>query len=385
MARFANKAAKTTLSAGLAGTGAETTLTVGSTEGWPVPAAGEVAKGVIAPGSSNKTIFSYTGKTATTFTGVVQGLEGTVAFNHASGVAVEFQVTADHFEQNAQKNLPNIFTEDQAIEVDNSLLFGPGGAIMGDGGGALIWTFNARFSSPNWVRRVADNDASRVYLANNGDMVFETATDANSTVGSTITWGEKFRITKAGDVLFGNTAALDRSFILGDRVSLMGSDQAYWQYNAKWNAGSSQYERMVADADAARLFMTGSGDLVYQTNSDANTAAGSAITWSEKFRITKGGRVSPGADNDQDLGTSSLRWSSGHFNLLHAAQLTRSGDTSRWVWWGTGSPEGVYSAAPGALYLRTNPSVEGEGLYVKITGTGNTGWYRVGDVVWEQG
>jgi hypothetical protein len=44
-----------------------------------------------------------------------------------------------------------------------------------------------------------------------------------------------------------------------------------------------------------------------------------------------------------------------------------------WVQYGSGSPEGVVTAVPGCLYLRTDGSA-GTILYVKETGSGNTGW-----------
>jgi hypothetical protein len=40
---------------------------------------------------------------------------------------------------------------------------------------------------------------------------------------------------------------------------------------------------------------------------------------------------------------------------------------------GTGSPQGVVTADPGQLYIDTNGGA-GVTLYVKETGTGNTGW-----------
>lgn len=43
---------------------------------------------------------------------------------------------------------------------------------------------------------------------------------------------------------------------------------------------------------------------------------------------------------------------------------------------GTGSPEGVETAPVGTLFIRTN-GTEGQALYYKQTGTGNTGWARV--------
>ena len=40
---------------------------------------------------------------------------------------------------------------------------------------------------------------------------------------------------------------------------------------------------------------------------------------------------------------------------------------------GEGSPEGVVTASPPTLYLRTDGGVSTT-LYVKTSGTGNTGW-----------
>ena len=43
---------------------------------------------------------------------------------------------------------------------------------------------------------------------------------------------------------------------------------------------------------------------------------------------------------------------------------------------GTGSPEGVISAAVGSLYMRLDGGA-GTSLYVKSSGSGNTGWHKV--------
>lgn len=61
---------------------------------------------------------------------------------------------------------------------------------------------------------------------------------------------------------------------------------------------------------------------------------------------------------------------------LVGSRLTASGGfstgTARWTS-GTGSPEGVVAAPVGSLYTRTDGGV-GTTLYVKESGTGNTGW-----------
>lgn len=42
---------------------------------------------------------------------------------------------------------------------------------------------------------------------------------------------------------------------------------------------------------------------------------------------------------------------------------------------GTGSPEGVVTGAPGRIYLDT--SIDPPSLWIKFTGTGNTGWRQL--------
>lgn len=54
-------------------------------------------------------------------------------------------------------------------------------------------------------------------------------------------------------------------------------------------------------------------------------------------------------------------------------QFRYQGDTTRAIRWGTGTPEGVVTANVGSLYLRTDGGA-GTTLYVKQSGTGNTGW-----------
>jgi hypothetical protein len=53
-----------------------------------------------------------------------------------------------------------------------------------------------------------------------------------------------------------------------------------------------------------------------------------------------------------------------------AAQIT---STTPQVSSGTGTPEGAVTAPPGSIFLRTDGAA-GTTLYVKETGTGNTGW-----------
>lgn len=91
---------------------------------------------------------------------------------------------------------------------------------------------------------------------------------------------------------------------------------------------------------------------------------------SAKLRIGAGGasNIEPGADNTIDCGSAVRRWKD-----VNAARL-RPGPANGPVWTaGAGTPEGVLSAPVGSLYTRTDGGA-GTTLYVKESGTGNTGW-----------
>lgn len=78
-----------------------------------------------------------------------------------------------------------------------------------------------------------------------------------------------------------------------------------------------------------------------------------------------------------NLGQDSLRWANGYFsgdlhtNNLKAGQIFVGADEIL-IKIGTGNPEGAITAKVGSLWLKTTEG--GSTLYVKETGTGNTGW-----------
>lgn len=158
-----------------------------------------------------------------------------------------------------------------------------GGALLDHANDIVLGGYNWRFDGVNYVRLLADNDASRIVMDVAGDFVFYTASDAGATVGSAITWTERVRITKAGLLTFGGDASIYRS--------------------------------------AANEIATGAGDNLY----------------------VAGGVLSLGAAPGP--------------NILE----------------GTGSPEGVVTARVGSTYHRRDGSA-GTSLYVKQSGSGNTGW-----------
>jgi len=75
----------------------------------------------------------------------------------------------------------------------------------------------------------------------------------------------------------------------------------------------------------------------------------------------------PLADNTTTVGTTSLRWSDTYSNRFHPGDAT--------VLWtsGSGSPQGAVTAVVGSLFTRTDGGANTT-LYIKESGTGNTGW-----------
>jgi hypothetical protein len=77
--------------------------------------------------------------------------------------------------------------------------------------------------------------------------------------------------------------------------------------------------------------------------------------------------IFPDADNTRDLGDSTHR-----YRAVYALQYRFAGG-SNFIKAGVGSPEGVETAPVGSLYLNLSGGTSTT-LYVKTSGTGNTGW-----------
>lgn len=238
----------------------------------------------------------------------------------------------------AKTNEANTWTEDQTIEANNVLFLGTAGA-SGQAGSSPFHSYNARFDGTNWVRLLADNDASHVALAANGDLVFYTNTDAGNTVGSIITWGEKFRIAKNGSTTF-------TSFIRAIRDTAAGNT---WSSQV---TGDSQ-DRFAVRADGQVEW--GPGGVAAR---DTNLYRVSANTLGTDDAFSAG------------VGTNWL------IRLLDVGGLPAVAfgpPSAPAIICGTGTPEGVVSALVGSLYMRRDGGA-GTSFYVKQSGTGNTGW-----------
>ena len=165
--------------------------------------------------------------------------------------------------------------------------------------------------------------------------------------------------------------------------SIDGTMVSYANHNANYRAGfKSKVEvsggvgkgfRVAGDdgtagyveieKKAARDFrITGSGSGgVWNTYFDHSSGTGI------QHAVNFGGGLFPMLGASYDIGSSSLVWKD--------AYLTRVllGSANRSISSGSGSPEGVLTASPGAIYINTDGGTK-TSMYVKESGTGNTGW-----------
>lgn len=93
----------------------------------------------------------------------------------------------------------------------------------------------------------------------------------------------------------------------------------------------------------------------------------SAGAMTKRLVLNSGGALYPGVNNGQSLGRSSERWTA-----TYSTSFRPGSGAPIWTS-GTGSPEGSVAAAAGSIYTREDGG-PGATLYVKETGSGNTGW-----------
>lgn len=191
----------------------------------------------------------------------------------------------------ARTGVAQTFTEDQTIESGNNIRFGDGGTIgqANSGAGSVGWTRNARFDGTNWVRLQADNDAAFVSLEADGAMAFYTNTDANATVGSVITWGEKFRIAKSGAIT--RLGGIDSGIYAGNGSPegvVTANPGAIYQNRDSYLTGGNDglYIKETGGANSTGWVAYGSAGPHVEAKETASTSTAQSVTWTTAFAAT---------------------------------------------------------------------------------------------------
>lgn len=110
------------------------------------------------------------------------------------------------------------------------------------------------------------------------------------------------------------------------------------------------------------------GNTIYSVSGSLNFSIGGPGSTNRIILNRTGSyEFEPGTNGQQDLGSDPLRWKNLYANTIY----TGTG-SAKWTS-GTGSPEGVLTAPVGSLFTRTDGGANTT-LYVKESGTGDTGW-----------
>lgn len=158
-----------------------------------------------------------------------------------------------------------------------------------------------------------------------------------------------FKTRKTGGTLETPVAAADNTSI----VSYRG--EVYEGSGYGLCAGIAFSLRGAAGAGATP------GAITFSTTNVAEAAL------TARWIINEAGHFYPLTDNVYALGRSSFR-----LNEVYTTNIRPGAGTATWTS-GAGIPEGVVTATVGSLYTRTDGGANAT-LYVKESGTGNTGW-----------
>ena len=185
-------------------------------------------------------------------------------------------------------------------------------------------------------------------------------------------------------VLFNGAIATNKAMGLAGTSTLTFGDAGKAQFGSAdggagdlqiFHDGSHSYVKDVGTGDLRLLGANavriqnadGSKDFLVATTNGTNAGRLSMLhNNAEKLRTTGGGTETFGEANVQGFASG-------------APSISLGTGSTKVVWRsGSGSPEGAVSANVGSIYSRTDsPSITTPNLYLKSTGTGNTGWRQV--------
>ncbi len=246
MRQYANTAVGTTLTAGIGTT--DTTLTVGTTTGWPTPPSGDTAIIILNyDNDSTMEILEYTGKTATTFTGVTRGIDSTTAKTHSSGAKVRHGISAANI-----NGYDTMQEEGTTITKRNIANFvGPGVTVSDVSGKTQV-----SIPGPSLSYDTVQDEGTAIIQRNTLNFVGDgvTVTDTASKTQVSVT-------TTASTLYESNTQTVSYTIVLADATKVI-----------EVNSASAVTVTIPTNATAA--FPTGSWLEVFQQGTGQVTIAG---------------------------------------------------------------------------------------------------------------
>lgn len=170
------------------------------------------------------------------------------------------------------------------------------------------------------------------------------------------------RVEADGSLVWAYSTSRDDTTVPTDRMSLTSAGALQTtgnlQIGAMSSSGATRGIDWINNGDKATILAYLRSDTVGRLYF---SSYGSAQNW-----VMGSATFNPTTDNTASLGAASTRMSA-VYSVMYRFTATVG------HYYGTGSPEGTLTAGVGSLYSRTDGAA-GTSLYVKETGTGNTGW-----------
>ena len=163
-------------------------------------------------------------------------------------------------------------------------------------------------------------------------------------------WNDVQKVTGSPNLTYDGTTVLNQR----------AGGNPYFAANDTTNSISTRFGPLAGAPDRAIVGTVTNHPFGFWTNA------------TERWTVGTAGHLTPGAATTYNIGSASLPIN----DLTIGGKLYWTGSTV-FDFSGSGSPEGVVTAAVGSVYRRTNGGVATT-LYVKESGSGNTGWSAVG-------
>jgi len=149
-------------------------------------------------------------------------------------------------------------------------------------------------------------------------------------------------------------------------------------FNCEATAANLDGIVLLNNAGTVEIFggiYTGSGYGIIVSGSTANVYVKGAKVRSNGFDIAGDNGTMTVSDCDFKTSMGVVNFGDVHGNELiaHGKTVFMNGDKTVFIKSGTGSPEGIVAGAVGSMWTRTDGGI-GSTLYIKESGTGNTGW-----------
>ena len=223
--------------------------------------------------------------------------------------------------------------------------------IRNIGVGTLVIAANSGTTINNGGSYSLASGESVVFLPHSASGDYRLVGVGGSGIANRVTyWNDVQRLTSSANLTYDGTTFLNQR----------AGGNPFFAANDTTNSISTRFGPLAGAPDRAIVGTVTNHPFGFWTNA------------TERWTVGTAGHLTPGAATTYNIGSASLPIN----DLTIGGKLYWTGSTV-FDFSGSGSPEGVVTAAVGSVYRRTNGGVATT-LYVKESGSGNTGWSAVG-------